>query len=72
MWRKKFIIYEKKVPKTFATSTILATFAPQLRGKALKVLPHSPTLATDRVAQLVEHLTFNQRVSGSNPDAITK
>ncbi len=23
------------------------------------------------VAQLVEHLTFNQRVSGSNPDALT-
>jgi ribosome biogenesis GTPase / thiamine phosphate phosphatase len=25
----------------------------------------------ERVAQLVEHLTFNQRVSGSNPDALT-
>ena len=25
----------------------------------------------DRVAQPVEHLTFNQRVSGSNPDALT-
>ena len=23
------------------------------------------------VAQSVEHLTFNQRVSGSNPDALT-
>ena len=28
-------------------------------------------LCSDSVAQLVEHLTFNQRVSGSNPDAIT-
>jgi hypothetical protein len=27
--------------------------------------------AGERVAQLVEHLTFNQRVSGSNPDALT-
>ena len=26
----------------------------------------------ERVAQPVEHLTFNQRVSGSNPDALTK
>jgi hypothetical protein len=25
----------------------------------------------ERVAQPVEHLTFNQRVSGSNPDALT-
>ena len=25
-------------------------------------------LKFDLVAQLVEHLTFNQRVSGSNPD----
>ena len=28
--------------------------------------------AGERVAQPVEHLTFNQRVSGSNPDALTK
>ncbi len=25
----------------------------------------------DRIAQLVEHLTFNQRALGSNPSAIT-
>ena len=26
----------------------------------------------ERVAQLVEHLTFNQRVPGSSPGALTK
>ncbi len=28
-------------------------------------------LSVDSVAQLVEHLTFNQRVLGSNPSGIT-
>jgi hypothetical protein len=29
------------------------------------------TLLKERVAQLVEHLTFNQEVMGSNPIALT-
>jgi hypothetical protein len=29
------------------------------------------TLLEERVAQLVEHLTFNQEVMGSNPIALT-
>ena len=29
-------------------------------------------LRTDLVAQLVEHLTFNERVLGSNPSQVTK
>ena len=30
-----------------------------------------PRFAWEPVAQSVEHLTFNQRVSGSNPDGLT-
>ncbi|VTZ27884.1 hypothetical protein MPC1_6970003 [Methylocella tundrae] len=33
-------------------------------------MTHAPL--GERVAQLVEHLTFNQRVMGSNPIALTK
>ncbi len=32
---------------------------------------NTPIYTVDSVAQPVEHLTFNQRVSGSNPDRIT-
>ena len=33
---------------------------------------HRPPTRWERVAQPVEHLTFNQRVPGSNPGALTK
>ncbi len=32
----------------------------------------APPKLWEPVAQPVEHLTFNQRVSGSNPDGLTK
>ena len=34
--------------------------------------PKRPFLFLDSVAQSVEHLTFNQRVLGSNPSGITR
>lgn len=34
--------------------------------------PKDPSTASERVAQSVEHLTFNQRVPGSSPGALTK
>ena len=36
----------------------------------MRIYPHSPD-GDERVAQLVEQLTFNQRVQGSNPCALT-
>jgi hypothetical protein len=33
--------------------------------------PKDPSTASERVAQSVEHLTFNQRVPGSSPGALT-
>ena len=41
-------------------------------GYASVILGESVSQLRERVAQPVEHLTFNQRVSGSNPDALTK
>ena len=34
--------------------------------------PPMPVNRHDPVAQLVEHLTFNQRVTGSNPVGVTQ
>ena len=53
---------QKKSGKSFAVKTKLATFAAANRElKPLSKKNNAP------VAQLVEHLTLNQRVQGSNP-----
>ncbi len=60
-----FLTVQKKTLKIFGRSNNLVLY----------LHPHNehdtPTYTVDSVAQLVEHLTFNQRVSGSNPDRIT-
>ena len=48
---------------------------PPVDGRALdaytRVIPDGSREKRERVAQLVEHLTFNQRVMGSSPIALT-
>ena len=53
----------------------LSTFAPDNKKISssyprIGVLLHVKCSILDRVAQLVEHLTFNQAVLGSSPNAI--
>jgi hypothetical protein len=47
---------------------------PSMQGFSIDLSPESPYLGAhlwERVAQPVEHLTFNQRVLGSSPSALT-
>ncbi len=44
---------------------------PAGRPGSLAAGPRAQQAPRERVAQLVEHLTFNQRVPGSSPGALT-
>jgi hypothetical protein len=42
-----------------------------MNNRCVYLHPHSGNEITDSVAQLVEHITFNDGVLGSNPSRVT-